>query len=960
MGPRPHRAQRLATFAAGLLLVPGLTGAPTAQATPGGRDAADPTRATAPGVYLVTLAGRPTAVNPATRPAPGRRFDRTRPEVAVLARRLRAGQDRVLDSAGDPVVLYRWTTALNGFAAVLDETQVKRLRADDRVRLVERSTVQRPASDTAAFLGLLGADGAWGEAGGPARAGRGVVVGVVDTGIWPENPSFAGLPQQSPGTSPALPGFHGACVAADQWKADDCNDKVVSARWFVSGFGRDRLASTEMLSARDSTGHGSHDASTAAGERRVDVEIDGQGFGTDSGMAPAARIAAYKACWTAPDPADDGCATADTVTAVDRAVADGVDVLSYSVAGSTDPTDTLSRAFLSAASAGVFVATAAGNRDDGAPGVGNAAPWVTTVGASTHALHQGAVVLGDGTSYVGAMASDKEVPPTGIVLAGDAVADGAEPAAAARCETGSLDAAVVADRIVVCERGVTPRAEKSAEVARAGGIAMVLVNTVADTVEPDVHAVPTVHLDVDEATALTAYVRGAGDQATAALDPDGAQEEPLPAIAPFSARGPLPVGGLLKPDLTAPGVAVVGAVAPPSSSGRLWDLRSGTSVSAPHVAGLAAFLRGVHPTWSPARLKSAMMTTADDLQGSAGPFAEGAGQVDPTGFLHPGLVLDTTPAAWRRYLSGDLRAQDLNLASLSVGRLVGQATVVRRLTNVGATTETYTASATGLDGIDVRVSPASVTLRPGQTGAVRIRLVATPSAPVSDYARGHLTWTGGRHEARIPVVVRTESVAAPEEVSSQVDTGRVEVEGRTGTGRRVRAATVGLAAADPVGLSLRPGSFDPGTPSSDADTFSTTLEVPDGSEAARFEVVSHNAGDDLDVYVFRAGVLVDAATGSAPGATVTLLDPTPGDYTVYVHAAAVGNGAASTGELSTWVVGRHDRTGRDLRVKTEQPATRPGAPFRSTVSWGSLDPTQRWFGIVRYARSDRRTLLRIG
>ena len=316
MSPRPHRAQRLAALTAGLLVTTAVAAAPAAQAAGGGRDVAeDPTRSTAPGVYLVTLTGRPTAANPATRPAPGHRFDRTRPGVADLAGRLRARQDRVLGVVGSPTVLYRFTTVLNGFAARLDEAQVKQLRRDDRVVLVERSTVRPTTSDPAAFLGLPRADGAWGEVGGPARAGRGVVVGVVDTGIWPENPSFAGLPQQSPGESRALPGFHGACDAADQWSTADCNAKVVSARWFVSGFGRDQLASTEILSARDATGHGSHDASTAAGERHVDVEIDGQDFGTDSGMAPAARLAVYKACWTAPDPTQDGCTTADTVAA---------------------------------------------------------------------------------------------------------------------------------------------------------------------------------------------------------------------------------------------------------------------------------------------------------------------------------------------------------------------------------------------------------------------------------------------------------------------------------------------------------------------------------------------------------------------------------------------------------------------------------------------------------------------
>lgn len=954
MSPRPHHAAGLATVVAALLLAGGTTLVPTVQAAEG----PDPTRSTDSGVYLVTLTGRPAAEHPSTRPVPGNRFDRTRPVVLELARRLLRRQQLVLATVGGPEVLYHYTTALNGFAARLDQSQVKQLRTDPRVVLVERSTVQRPAGDSAAFLGLPGTDGAWNAAGGPARAGRGVVVGVVDTGIWPENPSFAGLPQQTPGTSPGLPGFHGACTPAEQWQADDCNDKVVSARWFVAGFGHDRLASTEILSARDSTGHGSHDASTAAGERHVDVEIDGQSFGTDSGMAPAARIAAYKACWTAPEPADDGCATADTVAAVDRAVSDGVDVLSYSVTGSTDPADTLSRAFLSASAAGVFVAAAAGNRGPGGEGVGNAAPWVTTVGASTHAVHQGGVVLGDGTTLVGAMASDRPVPSTRIVLGRRAAAPGADPAAAGRCEDDALDAAAVANSVVVCERGDSPRVDKSSAVARAGGVAMVLVNTKADSVDPDVHAVPTVHLDVDDARALEASVSEAGDAATAALDPAAGEDVPLPSLAAFSARGPLPGGDLLKPDLAAPGDAVVGAVAPPSSSGRLWDLRSGTSVSAPHVAGLAAFLRSVHPTWSPARMKSAMMTTADDLEGAAGPFGEGAGQVDPAGFLDPGIVLDARASAWRRFLAGGVRPQDLNLASVSVGSLVGRTTVVRRLTNVGRTTETYTASVAGLDGVVARVLPRTVTVRPGQTRTVRIRLVATPTARVGGYARGRITWTGRAHRARLPVVVRTASVAAPLQVGAPVDAGSVVVEGRTGTGRRVRAVAADLAAAVPLGLSLRAGGFDAAAPENDADTFSASVAVPQGSRATRFEVSSHNAADDLDLYLYRGGRLVDQSTGPGAGAALTLLDPDPGDYTVYVHAATVGNRAASTGELCTWVLGR--ATDGEVTVHTHQPAARPGAPFRSTLTWTDLDPTQRWFGVLRYAGSDRRTLLRIG
>ncbi|MGN6574877.1 MAG: S8 family serine peptidase [Nocardioides sp.] len=958
MSPRPRRAQRLLGLAVGALLAVGTASLP-AQAAPGTRGpAGDPTRATEPGIYLVTLTGRATADSPATRPAPGDRIDRTRPAVRSLAATLRVRQDRVLARVGDPQVIYRYTTVLDGFAARLDEEQVKALRADPDVALVERNVVHRTASDPDQLLGLQGPGGAWNAAGGRGQAGKGVVVGLVDSGIWPENPSFAGLPQPRPGRARALPGFHGACAPAERWTEDDCNAKVVSARWFVSGFGRERIASTELLSPRDTTGHGSHAASVAAGEPGVDVTIDGQDFGRDSGMAPAAGLAVYKACWTAPDPADDGCATADVVAAVDRAVADGVDVLSYSVTGSEDPGDTISRAFLSASTAGVFVAAAAGNRVPGSDAVGNVAPWVATVGASTHPLYQGGVRLGDGRTFIGAMASDAPVPPTPLVLAGDGAADGAARGSAARCEAGSLDADEVRGRVVVCDRGVVPRVEKSDEVARAGGLAMVLVNTSPDTLEADVHAVPTVHLDAADAAEVKAYARSAGDGATASLDPDAAADVAAPAIAPFSARGPVPDADVLKPDLTAPGVAVVGAVAPPSSSGRLWDLRSGTSVSTPHVAGLAAFLRGLHPTWSPSRLKSVMMTTADDLEGGAGPFAEGAGQVAPRDLVDPGVVLDAAPRSWRRFLAGERGAAELNLPSLAVGDLVGRTTVVRRLTNVASTTETYTASISGLRGVEVTVRPQTVKLRPGQTRAVRIRLVATPDAPVDEYAKGRLTWTGLTHQATIPVAVRATAVDAPVEVGAEIDSGKAVLTGRTGTGRPVEVAGVSLAAAYPVGISLQPGRFDEHHPENDADTFSTAVSVPPGTSAARFEVTGANSDDDVDLYVFRDGELVRESTGPGAEADLTLLDPSPGDYTVTVHAVEAGNGAAVTGQLSTWVVGPSDSA--DVSVETEQGGSRAGAPFRATVAWDELDPTQRWFGVVRYAGTDRRTLLRIG
>jgi hypothetical protein len=952
------------------LLTAGLAAAPGTAAAKG--TAPDPARATAPGAYVVTLAAPPAASYAATRPSGGARFDRTRPAVTAYTQRLTAEQDRVVHALGDPAVLYRYTTALNGFAATLTTDQVRQARSTAGVTLVERSTKQHvdrvQASATAApvvgsssrnLLGLAGPEGAWARHGGPQRAGHGVVVGVVDTGIWPDNPSFSGLPQRTPGTAPQLPGFHGACDAGEQWAPDDCNDKVVSARWFVNGFGEENVAGAEYLSPRDGTGHGSHVASTAAGDHDVRVEVDGQRFGTTSGMAPAARLAVYKACWTAPDPTQDGCTTADTVAAVDQAVSDGVDVLNYSVAGSRRVDDAVERAFLGAATAGVFVATSAGNDGPSAGTVGHVSPWVTTVAASTHHEFQGAVRLGDGRSLVGEMVADQPVRSTRLVLGADVAAPGATRDAARQCETGSLDAARTQGRIVVCDRGDGARVEKSATVANAGGAGMVLANTRRQSTDADVHAVPTVHLDLTAAAAVRAYVRRAGAGATAGLDPRDRSATRVPTTAGFSGRGPaLEAGGdVLKPDLTAPGVGVLGAVAPASDSGRSWDLASGTSTSTPHVAGLAAFIAGVHPAWSASRIKSAMMTTAYDLHGPHGPLVEGAGHVDPSAFLDPGLVFDTAASSWQRYVAGRIDASDVNAPSLAVGDLVGPTTVTRTVTNVGNRRESYSVRKRGLADVDVQAFPATVRLRPGQSRTVRLRITARPSATVDRDVTGWLVWRGDRHRVRIPVAVRPTVVAAPHQVTGTGGSGTVSVTGRSGNGRTVKLRSSGLVPAITTPLALTPGPFDVTAPAADADTAAREVTVPAGTDVARFASTSGAAGDDVDLYVYRDGTLLEGSTGSSPEAEVTLTDPVPGSYTVYVHAASAENGSATAGTLQTWVVPGSGAA--PVTLSTDAVGFAPGQRFRYSASWVGLDPATRYLGVLTYGDTAARTLLAV-
>ena len=246
---------------------------------------------------------------------------------------LLARQDRVLAAIGVDEPVYRWTTALNGFAARLSDDQVAALEHQPGIAAIEADEV-RPLTARTRISGS-------GSAGSSPRlrGGAGVVIGVVDSGIAPDSPALADVPGL--GATPAL--FAGDCVEGEGWSPDECTRKVLGARWFVDGFGPDRIRSSETLSARDDLGHGTQVASVAAGNAGVSVRVDGRDAGRFGGVAPQARLAAYKACWGAPDPSDDGCSTADVVSAVDAAVADRVDVLTLAIAGG-EGVDLLQRA----------------------------------------------------------------------------------------------------------------------------------------------------------------------------------------------------------------------------------------------------------------------------------------------------------------------------------------------------------------------------------------------------------------------------------------------------------------------------------------------------------------------------------------------------------------------------------------------------------------------------------------
>ncbi|MBD3944537.1 S8 family serine peptidase [Nocardioides ganghwensis] len=669
-----------------------------------------PTTGAPPPLTLVTLAGAGTAAGRAD------------------AEELLARQDAVLAAVGAEQPVYRWTTALNGFAARLSDAQLAALDDQPWVASIETDTV-RPLAGRTSLAAVRGA-----AASPRLRGGAGVVIGVVDSGIAPQSPAFADVP----GLGADPEDFAGACAEGDGWAAEDCTRKLVGARWYVEGFGADRIRSSESLSPLDVLGHGTQVASVAAGNAAVSVRVEGRPAGRFGGVAPQARIAAYKACWGAPDPTDDGCSTADVVSAVDAAVADGVDVLTLALAGG-EGLDTLQVALLGAAEADVVVVGAAGN--SGASSyASHAGPWVTTVGAAVGRMSRGRVTLPGGRSWTGG-GRPNDVRGT-AVLAQDAAAPGVSRRAAGQCRSDALDARAVADRIVVCRRGGIARIDKSESVSRAGGRAMVLVNRGPGAVSADFHSVPTIHLSAADGRTFSRWVARHPDvplRMSRVLGDPGTRR-----TAPWSAAGD-PRGASLKPDAVADGDAVLGAL--PESTGRSWGVFSGSSAATAHASGLAALLLGRHDDWSAARVRSLIATSARPIPGSS-VLEQGSGALPgraPTAHL----AFDVSPRAWRRALR--TRSLDrLNTSALLLS--ARQSRAVRTVTNVGTRPEYFSVTARGFTSHRVRVQPLAVRLAPGESTDFTVTVSGPTSPGVLD--DGVLVWLGARGGVtRVPVAL---------------------------------------------------------------------------------------------------------------------------------------------------------------------------------------------------------------
>lgn len=941
----------------------------------------------AAGKYVVVLSKAPIASYsggtngiPRTKPQAGKKVEVNSAAARKYAALLNSDQNKIAASVGAKQN-QKYQVSLNGFSATLTGAQAQKLSHTAGVLAVAKDTMRYATDDTKDYdyLKLAGSNGVWSAVGGVANAGKGIVIGVIDTGIWPESKSFAGA-RLGTAQDPANPTrayrvgsatvmqkangqtFTGECETGEQFTVDLCNTKLISARYFGEGFFASAGSNLQdYVSPRDGEGHGSHTASTAAGYNNVAASVDGIDFGTISGVAPGAAIAVYKALWTSKVAAQSGGTTSDLVAAIDQAVTDGVDVINYSVGSSSEslPVDPIQLAFLSAASAGIFVSASAGNSGPGAATMDNTSPWLTTVAASTMKPYEGTVVLGNGKKFAGASTSVvKQVGPAPFVTSVAVKLAGATDEDARLCTPGTLDPAKTAGKIVECDRGVVDRVAKSAEVKRAGGIGVVLVNITPLDVDADLHTLPTVHLDAPTGVSAKAYAATAGATATLLPGNTSGTGTPYPQVAGFSSRGPSLAsnGDILKPDIAAPGVTILASVAPPLDGGRNYDFESGTSMAAPHIAGLAAIYLAKHPTWSPMAVKSALMTTATDTKNADGstntdPFAQGAGEVTPAAMLTPGLVYDAGADDWLSYLEGlgydtetgapAVAPSNYNQASIAAGSLVSSTTVIRRVTAV--TPGIYQAKAS-VPGFTVAVSPSILVMNySGQVKQFKVTLTRT-TAPLNTYATGFLTWRGANTSVRSPIAVQPLAVRAPGVVNLTA--------GPTGT--TSWKVTSGISGAFPIAAYGVTAGHQQASSVTAVTTKQFPVTVPAGTKVARFatRVANDNGAQDIDlsVYSVSGGVatLVGTSASSLADESVDLVDPAAGSYIALVAGYADATGTTATPfQVRDYEVGSTGNTGT-FTVMPANSTTAAGQTLTVTAAVSGVSAATAYLGWAQY------------
>jgi subtilisin family serine protease len=913
---------------------------------------------------------------PATKPAKGKKFNPNSQAAKKYKAHLEASQEKALSSAGVSKNnrTNSFTAALNGFSAILTESQRDQLARTKGVKkVIEDQWRQLDTDSSPAFLGLTEPASVWQT----GITGEGVIVGIIDSGIWPEHPSFAddgSLPD-----APVLDNSRPNCEFGNTAHNPNdvpfsCNNKLIGARQMIDTYRAIVGADPEEFdSARDDDGHGTHTASTAAGNAGVAASVSGIPRGVVSGIAPRAHIIAYKGLGTL------GGFTSDLASAIDQAVADGVDVINYSIGGGASGPGGDEIAFLFAEAAGVFVATSAGNSGPGPATLGNPGtmPWMTTVGASTQPrFFQGTVVLDNGSEYAGASLTQG--------LAATALVD-AEFAGGDLCLPGTLDPIVVTGKVVLCRRGAIARADKSLAVYQAGGVGTILYNNSDDdNLSPDNHSTPAVHIDNTPGLAIKAHIAAGGSPTAAIIGEQVGEWESAPSMAIFSSRGPNPITpDILKPDITGPGFQVLAGNTPfpiGGVQGELFQAIGGTSMSSPHVAGAFALLKQAHPDWTPAMAKSALMTTSyqnvvdNDRSSPADPFGMGSGHMDlgekaqKGSVFQPGLAYDaglfeyaafSCGQNWDIFTPGSCtfldsigvpsEAYNLNYPSIGLADIPGSRTVTRTVTSVANDKgwRTYNVSVSKPPGYDVTVSPSSFRLKPGQSASYEVT-VTNLGAPAGEWRFGSLTWsdTTGHYDVYSPIVVSGALFSGPAAVTGSGESGSTSFGVAFGYTGDYTAFPIGLLAATVTNDNVVQDpdqSFDPDDGFSNAHA----ITVAPGTTVLRIAMPPDAVDDpavDLDLFLFDpSGTQAQASTSGGTDEFLEITFPSPGEWTVYVHGWQTA-GPSADYLMYQWVL--PNATGGSLVVDSAPASAEVGKSGTVDVSWSGATVGEWYLGVI--------------
>ncbi|MPZ28252.1 MAG: S8 family serine peptidase [Micromonosporaceae bacterium] len=865
---------------------------------------------------LATYAGGVAGIAATSPQVTGGELDVTTPTSQAyldhLAQRQAAVTETIEAALERPVeVPFAYRNVLNAVAVQASAEEAAALATLPEVAAVEPDLLRELTTD--ASQELIGSPTVWAGETGPdlATQGEGVVVGLIDSGVNPHHPAFAETaPDGFTHTNPLGSGnFLGVCDPDHPNHEDICNDKLIGAWSLLAG------------SAQDAVGHGSHVASTIAGNRHeATISAGSEEFQvTVQGTAPRANLVSYRACGAV------SCPTASILAAVDQAVADGIDALNYSISGRDDPwIDPIDLAFLAAFNAGIYISASAGNSGPGAGTVAKTGPWNAAVAASTtdRIFANPVAVLGP-QPVPPQLALVRAWPTDAPALAEDLLAplrfagDVGSQTGCSRFPDGAFDGSVALIRFggfFDCA-GTT----KVNNAALAGAKAVLLFELDEGTAPSAVTGlsgapIPALVVDHTRGVALAdlaislhpdpVQVRlGAGTELV--RDPELAD-----TTAWFSSRGPSEFD-LLAPTFAAPGVNVLAADQALDGDPVQYAFLRGTSMAAPHGTGAGVLLAALHPDWSPAQIRSALALTADptglrksDGVAPADPFDVGSGRLDLAAAGRSGLVLDETHdnfVAANPDQGGDPRT--LNLPSMADQRCSQQCGWTREVTSVADAPASYTAQVVAPGGGSVTVTPAEFTLQPGQSQ--RLEINVDVSGLPSEWAFGAVRLeTDGQHaggapiaDAHLPLAVVPVAPAVtvrPDELGSSQRPGQVVSlpfsVGNQGDGDlrwRIDASPEQCDAVDEIDwldLDPRSGTVAPG----DTQRVQVTLDstgAPVGELTATICVASNDPQQPLvtvpvtvqvrDEPVIEIGTPTLAA--SQPGGTLTATTLTIGN-----------------------------------------------------------------------------------